>query len=71
MRWGDDGGMFKIEWAESNGPRVSLPKQQGFGSTIVTAVARMTVEGEASIDYAPSGAIWRLSAPEGNVLETC
>jgi two-component sensor histidine kinase len=71
VRWRVDSGALELKWTESNGPPVSPPKRHGFGETIVTALARVTVGGDAAIDYAPSGVTWTLSAPVGNVLETC
>jgi two-component sensor histidine kinase len=58
-----------MSWTERNGPPVSPPERRGFGSTVVESMAERTVGGEVQLDYAPSGVIWRLTCPAGNVLE--
>jgi two-component sensor histidine kinase len=71
VRWGVDRGAFELKWTESKGPPVSSPKRHGFGYTIITALVRAAVGGDTGLDYEPSGVTWSLSAPVGNVLETC
>jgi PAS domain S-box-containing protein len=67
--WGLDGGNFTMSWTERNGPPVSAPELRGFGTTVMKAVTERSVEGAVDLDYAPSGLIWRLTCPAGNVLE--
>jgi PAS domain S-box-containing protein len=68
--WRIDGGMFTMSWTERGGPPVTLPTQQGFGSTVVGLVAKRSVQGEVHLDYAPSGVIWTLTCPSANALES-
>jgi two-component sensor histidine kinase len=56
-------------WIERDGPTVSTPVQQGFGSTVVASMTKATVGGEVQLDYAPSGLMWQLTCPATNALE--
>jgi PAS domain S-box-containing protein len=67
--WRIDGGIFAMSWTERGGPPVSAPTQQGFGSTVVNAMAKRSVQGDVHLDYAPSGVIWTLTCPSANALE--
>jgi len=60
---------FMMSWTERNGPPVRPPQRQGFGSTVIDSMARMTLDGEVELDYEPSGLAWRLTCPTANVLE--
>jgi len=67
--WRLEGDIFAMSWTERNGPPVSRPKRHGFGSTVIASMAKLTVDGEAQLDYAPSGLVWRLTCPAVNALE--
>jgi PAS domain S-box-containing protein len=69
VRWRLDGENFVMSWTESNGPPVRSPERNGFGSTVIEAMAKHTVSGEVHLDYAPSGLVWRLTCPVANALE--
>ena len=60
---------FTISWVESGGPQVVVPDYRGFGTTVVTKMAEMSLDAETKLDYAPSGLTWRLSCPVENALE--
>jgi two-component sensor histidine kinase len=66
--WGSDGDNLSMSWAEHDG-LVSPPKQRGFGTIVMEAMAERSVGGKIDIDYAPSGVTWRLTCPLANVLE--
>src|SRR5262249_56182514 len=59
--WRRDGDIFAMSWTERGGPPVSTPTHRGFGSTVVNAMAKRSVQGEAHLDYAPSGVVWALT----------
>jgi two-component sensor histidine kinase len=48
---------------------VRRPERRGFGTTVVDAMAKRTVDGEVELDYAPSGLKWRLTCLMANALE--
>jgi PAS domain S-box-containing protein len=69
--WGVTGGdTFTMTWTERDGPRVAPPKRRGFGTVVMEAMARRSVDGSVHLDYPPSGVVWRLTCPAANVLET-
>jgi len=63
LRWKrrPDGG-FELSWTESGGPTVSPPVRRGFGSTLLEQVTGRELNGEAAIEYRPSGVRARLIA---------
>lgn len=60
---------FAMAWRESGGPKVLPPDRQGFGSTVIGSMVRMSVEGEVQLDYRASGLEWQLICPADKVLE--
>jgi PAS domain S-box-containing protein len=69
VRWRLDGNIFAMNWTERGGPPVSAPTHRGFGSTVVNAMAKRSVQGEVHLDYARSGVVWTLTCPSANALE--
>jgi len=67
--WRLNGNEFAIGWAECDGPFVEAPKRHGFGSTVISMVAKASVDGDVELDYAPTGLIWRLKCSADKVLE--
>jgi two-component sensor histidine kinase/CheY-like chemotaxis protein len=61
--------VFSIRWTESGGPPILLPTHRGFGTTVITKMVEMGLDGEAVLDYLSTGLIWRLACPLKNVLE--
>jgi PAS domain S-box-containing protein len=68
ISWGSDGDTLTMSWIECDGP-VSPPKQRGFGTIVMEAMAERSVGGEVELDYAPTGVTWRLTCPAANALE--
>ena len=69
ISWRLEGNLFAIKWAERGGPAVSPPTHKGFGSTVLAAMAKMTVGGEVTLDYAPGGVMWQLTCSAERALE--
>lgn len=69
ITWRDEGPIgartLKFEWVERNGPAVSTPARPGFGSTILTSLTPRALGGTATLDFAPGGLRWTLTAPMG------
>jgi PAS domain S-box-containing protein len=66
--WGSDADTLTMSWIEHDGP-ASPPKQRGFGTMVMEAMAERSVGGEVELHYAPSGVTWRLTCPAANALE--
>jgi two-component sensor histidine kinase len=58
-----------MSWTERDGPPISAPKRCGFGTTIVEAMAKQTLDGAIDLDLASSGVTWQLVCPVANALE--
>jgi PAS domain S-box-containing protein len=66
----DDGGQrFTMEWSESGGPTVMAPTRRGFGWRVLCQLTKMSLEADVTLEYAPSGAVWRLECPADRVYE--
>jgi two-component sensor histidine kinase len=68
ISWVSDGDTLTMSWIERDGP-VSPPKQRGFGTIVMEAMAERSVGGGVTLHYAPSGVTWRLTCPAANALE--
>ena len=66
---GETGELFTISWVERGGPKVVAPDYRGFGTTVVTKMAEMSLDADTELEYASSGLTWRLSCPVKNALE--
>jgi len=69
ISWRLDRDEFTISWVECDGPRVEPPRRKGFGNTVISVVAKASVEGRVELDYPATGLIWRLKCPASNTLE--
>jgi two-component sensor histidine kinase len=67
--WQLDSDEFTISWIERDGPFVEPPRRKGFGNTVISVVAKASVEGEVELDYAATGLIWRLKSPASKTLD--
>jgi PAS domain S-box-containing protein len=70
VSWGTRGDALTMSWTEREGPLVSPPKRRGFGTIVMETMTERSVDGTVDLDYAPSGATWRLTCPMANALET-
>ncbi len=67
--WQLDENEFTISWIERGGPCVEPPKRKGFGNTVISIVAKASVEGKVELDYPATGLVWRLKSPASKALE--
>jgi two-component sensor histidine kinase len=51
--------LFSFVWEESGGPRVSAPKQTGFGSSILLDAAKHFGQ-HVALDYSPQGLTYEI-----------
>jgi PAS domain S-box-containing protein len=69
VQWRREGACFTMGWTERGGPPVSPPQHEGFGTTVMTALAERSVGGKVQLDYAPAGLTWHLTCRTAQVLE--
>ena len=69
VSWRTVGDTFTVSWIEREGPRISAPKRCGFGTTVIEAMAKHSLDGAVHLDFAPSGVTWKLVCPVASALE--
>jgi len=66
-RWsvvsGGEAGILQFEWRESDGPPVTPPTRQGFGSRLLQRVLTAQVQAEITTEYPPEGFRLTMRAP--------
>ena len=56
-----------LHWSESGGPEVAVPSHQGFGTRLITEGLAFELNGDAAIDYRPSGVSCVINVPLSEV----
>jgi two-component sensor histidine kinase len=59
---------LRIVWRESGGPLVEKPKARGFGRAVIERVVAQALDGQAAVDFEPSGLTWTLNIPDRHIL---
>lgn len=62
-----DGGQLELCWRELGGPTVSPPTRRGFGSTLIERALAMETGGGATISYAETGVVCKVSLPASSI----
>lgn len=60
--------LFEMVWREKDGPPVKKPSKTGFGSTVISEMAQMTLDAEVDLDFPASGFCWRLKCAAADIL---
>jgi two-component sensor histidine kinase len=60
---------FTIEWSERGGPTVVAPTRSGFGWSVLCQLTKMSLGADVTLEYAPTGVVWRLVCPIERVCE--
>jgi two-component sensor histidine kinase len=69
IRWALSGGQepgpqrFSLSWEEMGGPAVRMPEAKHFGRILLEEVAPLSVQGQAKLDFAQNGIIYKMSMP--------
>jgi len=54
---------LRLRWEEKGGPPVTPPKRRGFGSRLIERSLAQDLEGDAKIEFAPTGVVCTVDAP--------
>jgi PAS domain S-box-containing protein len=54
---------LSLNWAESKGPKVARPRQQGFGTALIQHTISYELDGTVDLDYAEDGFVCALQFP--------
>jgi two-component sensor histidine kinase/CheY-like chemotaxis protein len=57
------GERVQLQWEEVDGPAVSPPGDPGFGTTLIERSIGYELQGDVTLDYAPTGLICRITFP--------
>ncbi len=60
---------LRIEWRETGGPVVRAPEASGFGTTLIRHIPARSLKADVTLDYAPTGLVWRLEC-EGAIARS-
>jgi PAS domain S-box-containing protein len=63
IHWTRDGGSFSMHWIERDGPRVTPPTRNGFGTKVISDMVRLSLDGTVDVLLPPSGSQWHLTCP--------
>jgi two-component sensor histidine kinase len=61
----DGGERLHLTWEETDGPPVSTPTRQGFGTRLITGGLARELGGEVRLDYPQGGVICEIDAELG------
>lgn len=59
---GDPGERLQLRWEETDGPPVTMPTRQGFGTRLITGGLARELGGAVSLDYPPGGVVCEIDA---------
>jgi PAS domain S-box-containing protein len=60
---------FLMHWREQCPHPISVPARQGFGSTVISSMAEMSLGAIIRLDYPATGLTWQLSCAAGEVID--
>ena len=66
----DAGERLRMTWEEIDGPPVSTPTRQGFGTRLITGGLARELGGEVRLDYPTSGVVCEIDAELGKTGES-
>ena len=64
------GHRFKMEWSEKGGPTVVVPTRRGYGWNVLCEGTKWSLGGDVTLEYAPTGVVWRLACSADQVCES-
>src|SRR5262249_17529457 len=64
-----NGEMFFMSWCEHCAHPISAPSKLGFGSSVISTLAEMSLTAEVELDYPATGLTWQLTCSAAEVLE--
>ena len=64
-----DGARFWLAWRERGGPEVNAKARRGFGSRLLEEAVSYELQGQASLELAPEGARYEITAPLQELID--
>lgn len=69
LSWHVNGKHLHMDWIERCGQAITPPAQPGFGSQLIVGLISYELQGQATIDYPPTGLTCRITLPINNHLK--
>lgn len=69
LNWSVEGPDFALTWTEIGGPTVAQPTRRGFGSRMIERALAASINGQAKVDYRPSGLVFTMTTQLANLAE--
>jgi two-component sensor histidine kinase len=60
---------FAMSWREEDGPTVSPPSREGFGTTVIRRIVQQSLDAKVELNFPPEGLAWRLRCPASHVID--
>lgn len=70
VEWSNGGTDLLIRWFETNGPPVSLPRRQGFGTRVISQLIKAELEGKVEFDWHCEGLACEITVPVAKLAGT-
>ena len=64
-----DGEVFIMSWREQSAHPIAPPAKQGFGSSVISSMAEMSLGAKVELGFPPTGLTWELRCPADEVLD--
>ncbi len=65
---GSEPTRMRVCWCERRGPEAGSPLRKGFGHVVIKEMVERALDGSVTLDFAPQGLFWELTAPVKNCL---
>ena len=68
VSWHSSDDRIRLEWKENNEQQAIQPERKGFGYLVLTQLVPQSLQGNATLEFAPEGCRWTLDFPAAHVL---
>ncbi len=69
VKMSDNRNGLRISWEERGGPPVTKPARTGFGHIVTERMVAQSLDGDVTMDYAPTGLTWILNFPTTHLVD--
>jgi two-component sensor histidine kinase len=68
VSWHSSDDRIRLEWKENDEQQATQPERKGFGYLVLTQLVPQSLQGNATLEFAPEGCRWTLDFPAAHVL---
>ena len=70
VEWSPGEKQIVVRWSEADGPRVTAPSRQGFGTRVVGPIIQTELQGKLRFDWNPGGLVCEIVIPVNQLAGT-